>query len=136
MCLATKEYHTHAHLEKKEHKNKYVSINGNKLGIICDIKILQKYCNHPPGIVVSDADCCAVELGSNPGEGKVVCKYIVLSRHGGTPDCRRAASLLGRLVEGDERSEIPDHPHGVLSQNWGGIEPNRTVTCIVFKATS
>ncbi|GFS65105.1 hypothetical protein TNCV_1635981 [Trichonephila clavipes] len=34
-----------------------------------------------------------------------------------------------RLVEEEERWEVPDH-----LQNWGGIEPNRTVTCMVLKA--
>ncbi|GFY01474.1 hypothetical protein TNCV_2606611 [Trichonephila clavipes] len=43
-----------------------------------------------------------------------VCKYIVPSRHGGTLNSRRAASPLMRLV--------------------GGCCPNRTVTCMVFKA--
>ncbi|GFY16779.1 hypothetical protein TNCV_4337801 [Trichonephila clavipes] len=42
---------------------------------------------------------------------------------------RRATSLLVRLVEEEERWEVPDNP-----QNWGGIEPNRTVTCMVIKA--
>ncbi|GFT79574.1 hypothetical protein TNCV_3177351 [Trichonephila clavipes] len=32
-----------------------------------------------------------------------VCKCIVPSRHGGTLNCRRAASPLERLVEGKER---------------------------------
>ncbi|GFW87440.1 transposable element Tc3 transposase [Trichonephila clavipes] len=42
---------------------------------------------------------------------------------------RRATSLLVRLVEEEDRWEIPDHP-----QNWGGIETNRTVTCMMLKA--
>ncbi|GFY07498.1 hypothetical protein TNCV_1822581 [Trichonephila clavipes] len=28
----------------------------------------------------------------------------------------------------------PDHPQGILLQNWGGTELNRTVTCIVLIA--
>ncbi|GFV78507.1 hypothetical protein TNCV_1888131 [Trichonephila clavipes] len=39
-----------------------------------------------------------------------------------------------RLVEGEERWEAPDHPQDVLPQNWGGIEPNHTVPCMVLKA--
>ncbi|GFT15511.1 hypothetical protein TNCV_3265181 [Trichonephila clavipes] len=50
-------------------------------------------------------------------------------RLGGTLNSRRASSLLVRLVEEEERWEVPDHP-----QNWGGIEPNRIVTCMVLKA--
>ncbi|GFT46979.1 RNase H domain-containing protein [Trichonephila clavipes] len=46
-----------------------------------------------------------------------------------TLNSHRATSLLVRLVEEEERWEVPDHP-----QNWGGIEPNRTVTCMVFEA--
>ncbi|GFV00520.1 uncharacterized protein TNCV_3644981 [Trichonephila clavipes] len=57
-------------------------------------------------------------------------------RHGGTLNSRRAASPLVWLVEEVERWEAPDHPSGVLPQNWGGNEPNRTVTCMVLKATA
>ncbi|GFW80790.1 uncharacterized protein TNCV_3778701 [Trichonephila clavipes] len=45
-----------------------------------------------------------------------------------------AASPLVRLVEGEERWEVPDHPQSVLPQNWGEAELNRSVTCIVLKA--
>ncbi|GFY33872.1 uncharacterized protein TNCV_4595801 [Trichonephila clavipes] len=64
-----------------------------------------------------------------------VCKRIVPLRHAGTLNSRPTASPLKRLMEGEERWEAPEHPQGVLPQNWGGIEPNRTVTCIVLKAT-
>ncbi|GFX90377.1 uncharacterized protein TNCV_5067641 [Trichonephila clavipes] len=47
---------------------------------------------------------------------------------------RRAASPLMWLVKGEERWEAPDHPQGVLPQNWGGTEKNRSVTCMVLKA--
>ncbi|GFW44166.1 hypothetical protein TNCV_3855271 [Trichonephila clavipes] len=62
--------------------------------------------SRPSGIVVSDADCCAVGTG------------------------RLASSPLVRLVEGKERWEATD----VLPQNWGGTELNRTVTCMMLKA--
>ncbi|GFW50623.1 hypothetical protein TNCV_2889251 [Trichonephila clavipes] len=45
-----------------------------------------------------------------------------------------AASPLVRLVEDEERWEAPDHHQGVLPQNWGGTEQNRTITCMVLKA--
>ncbi|GFV13466.1 uncharacterized protein TNCV_129641 [Trichonephila clavipes] len=64
------------------------------------------------------------------------CKCIVPSRHGGTLNSRRAASPFERLVEGEERWEASDHPQGVRPLNWGGTEPNRTVTCLVLKATA
>ncbi|GFV48182.1 uncharacterized protein TNCV_3554611 [Trichonephila clavipes] len=51
-----------------------------------------------------------------------VCKCIVPSRQGGTLSSRRAASPLVRVVEGEARREVPDHPQGVLHQNWGEIE--------------
>ncbi|GFW54945.1 hypothetical protein TNCV_2785601 [Trichonephila clavipes] len=41
-----------------------------------------------------------------------VCKCIVPSRHGGTLNSRRAASLLVRLVAGDERWKAPNPPPG------------------------
>ncbi|GFW90922.1 uncharacterized protein TNCV_2419151 [Trichonephila clavipes] len=61
---------------------------------------------------------------------------IVPLRHGGTLNGRRAASPLMGLVEGEERWEDPGHPQGFLSLNWGGTEQNRTVTCMVLKATA
>ncbi|GFU72778.1 retrovirus-related Pol polyprotein from transposon TNT 1-94 [Trichonephila clavipes] len=73
-------------------------------------------------------------LGSNPGEGMNVCKCIVLSRHGGNFDSRRAESPLVMLVEGEERWKVPERLRGVLPQNWGGTEQNHTVTCMVLKA--
>ncbi|GFX84906.1 hypothetical protein TNCV_4997381 [Trichonephila clavipes] len=50
------------------------------------------------------------------------------SWHGGTPNSCRAAIPLARLVEGVEWRETPDHPLGVLPENWGGIESNPSVT--------
>ncbi|GFY12571.1 uncharacterized protein TNCV_2447621 [Trichonephila clavipes] len=49
---------------------------------------------------------------------------------------RQAASPLVRLVEGKERWEASGYTQSVLPQNWGGIDPNRAVTCIVLKATA
>ncbi|GFV77475.1 uncharacterized protein TNCV_1070041 [Trichonephila clavipes] len=63
-----------------------------------------------------------------------VCKCIVPLRHGGTLNSRRAANPLVWLVEEVERWEASDS--GVLPQNWGGNEPNRTVTSMVLKATA
>ncbi|GFW56780.1 uncharacterized protein TNCV_4068601 [Trichonephila clavipes] len=74
-------------------------------------------------------------LGSNPGEDMDVYKYIVPSRHGGTLNSRRAAIPLLRLVAGEERWEAHDYRQGVLPQNWGENELNRSVTCMVLKAT-
>ncbi|GFY26634.1 uncharacterized protein TNCV_2879621 [Trichonephila clavipes] len=75
-------------------------------------------------------------LGSYPGEDMDVCNCIVPERHGGTLNSRRAASPLVRLVEREERWEASDHPQSVLPLNWGRIEPNRTVTLMVLKATA
>ncbi|GFY29533.1 hypothetical protein TNCV_2627031 [Trichonephila clavipes] len=52
---------------------------------------------------------------------------------GGILNSRRATRSRVWLVKGEERWEAPDHSQGVLSQNWGGTEQNRTVTCIVLK---
>ncbi|GFU13539.1 hypothetical protein TNCV_938251 [Trichonephila clavipes] len=43
-------------------------------------------------------------------------------RHKGILNSRRSTSLLVRLVEGEEKWEIPDNPQGDLPQNWGGTE--------------
>ncbi|GFU59373.1 uncharacterized protein TNCV_2299381 [Trichonephila clavipes] len=56
----------------------------------------------------------------------------VPSRHGGTVNSRRDTSLLVRFVEGEERWIT----QRVLPLNWGGTEPNRTVTCMVQKTTA
>ncbi|GFX23452.1 cullin-4A [Trichonephila clavipes] len=77
----------------------------------------------------------ALDLGWNPGEDIDVCKCIVTSRHGGTLNSRQAASPLMRLVEGEERWEIPERPQGILPQNWDETELNRSVTFMVLKTT-
>ncbi|GFT24890.1 hypothetical protein TNCV_3021741 [Trichonephila clavipes] len=55
---------------------------------------------------------------------KDVCKCIVPSRCGGTPNNLRAASPLVKLVDRNERWEAPDHPQNVLSLKIG-VEPNK-----------
>ncbi|GFW97416.1 uncharacterized protein TNCV_4990931 [Trichonephila clavipes] len=75
-------------------------------------------------------------MGSNPGEDMDACKCIVPLRQGDTLNSRRAASRLVWLVEGEERWEAFDHPQSVLPLSWGGTETNRTVTCMVLKATA
>ncbi|GFW96894.1 uncharacterized protein TNCV_2160291 [Trichonephila clavipes] len=75
-------------------------------------------------------------LGSNPEEDMDVCKCIVPSRHGATLNSRRAANLLVRLVEEEERWEARNYLQDVLHQNWGETELNRSVTCMVLKATA
>ncbi|GFV57104.1 uncharacterized protein TNCV_3530531 [Trichonephila clavipes] len=74
------------------------------------------------------------EKDVNPGEDMDVCKCIVPSRHEDTQNSRRTASPLVRLVAGDERWEALTLPQGVLSQNRGETELNRTVTCMMLKA--
>ncbi|GFX18282.1 hypothetical protein TNCV_4305831 [Trichonephila clavipes] len=66
-----------------------------------------------------------------------VSKCIVLSLQGGTLNIRRVGSPLVRLVEGEERCVCGPltTPQGVLAQDLGGTKPNRTVTCMMFKAT-
>ncbi|GFS60418.1 zinc finger protein [Trichonephila clavipes] len=44
----------------------------------------------------------------------------------------RESQVLSEGVEGEERWEASDHPQRVL----GGIEPNRSITCMVLKATA
>ncbi|GFX84431.1 uncharacterized protein TNCV_1602241 [Trichonephila clavipes] len=52
----------------------------------------------------------------------------------GTLNSRRAASSFVRLVEGEERWQAPAS-QGVLPQNGCETELNRSVTCMVLKAT-
>ncbi|GFW38303.1 uncharacterized protein TNCV_1331561 [Trichonephila clavipes] len=65
-----------------------------------------------------------------------VCKCIVPARHGGTLNIRQATSPLVRLVDGEGRWKTFVHPQSVLLLNWGAIEPNRTVICMLLKATA
>ncbi|GFW97460.1 uncharacterized protein TNCV_4991361 [Trichonephila clavipes] len=65
-----------------------------------------------------------------------VCKCIVPLQQGGTLNSRRAVSPLGRLVEGEERWGPLTFSQGVLRHNWDGTELNRTVICMVLKATA
>ncbi|GFV65164.1 uncharacterized protein TNCV_2701061 [Trichonephila clavipes] len=89
-----------------------------------------------PAVFVSDPDCGAVGLDLNPGEDMDVCNCIVPLRHGGTLNSRQATSPLEWLVEGEDRCEASEHPQSKLPLNWGGTEPNRTVTRMVLKATA
>ncbi|GFS71819.1 cullin-4A [Trichonephila clavipes] len=75
-------------------------------------------------------------LGSNPGEDMDVFNCMVPSRQESTLNSRRGASPLERLVEVQDRWEVPDHSQDLLPQNWGETELNHTVTCMVFKATA
>ncbi|GFU90307.1 uncharacterized protein TNCV_2784131, partial [Trichonephila clavipes] len=59
--------------------------------------------------------------------------YVILR---GAFNSRRAANPLVRLVEGEERWEASDLSQGVLPINWGETELNRSVTCMVLKATA
>ncbi|GFW15290.1 uncharacterized protein TNCV_3739941 [Trichonephila clavipes] len=65
-----------------------------------------------------------------------VCKCTMSLWHGGTLNSRRTTSPLMRLVKGEERWEAPDSPQSVLPQNWDETELNRSVTCMVLKATA
>ncbi|GFW92981.1 hypothetical protein TNCV_4209171 [Trichonephila clavipes] len=82
--------------------------------------VLYKAANGSLGIHVTSVDgdydwWKDIGLGSNPGENMVVCKCIVSLRHGGAINSHRAASPLARLVEGEERWEVADHPQSVCS---------------------
>ncbi|GFW79734.1 hypothetical protein TNCV_4361601 [Trichonephila clavipes] len=70
------------------------------------------YFCHPSGIVVSDAYCFAVGLGT--GEDMDVSKCIGPPPHWSTLNSRRPASSLVRFVEEVDRWEDPDQPQGVL----------------------
>ncbi|GFY32157.1 uncharacterized protein TNCV_3556651 [Trichonephila clavipes] len=56
--------------------------------------------------------------------------------HGVTLNRRQATSPLVMLVAGKEMWEASDQPKSVLPLNWAATEPNRSVTCMVLKATA
>ncbi|GFV62050.1 hypothetical protein TNCV_4108531 [Trichonephila clavipes] len=56
--------------------------------------------------------------------------------HGGTLNSRRDANPLVRLVKREEKWEPPGIPLRLLLLNWGRIELNHTVTCMVLKPTA
>ncbi|GFW45467.1 hypothetical protein TNCV_3244071 [Trichonephila clavipes] len=58
-------------------------------------------------------------LASNPGESMDACKRIVPLRQGVTLKSRRAARLLMRLVEREERWETSGHPPGCSPSKLG-----------------
>ncbi|GFW04760.1 hypothetical protein TNCV_4879961 [Trichonephila clavipes] len=60
------------------------------------------------------------------------------SRDIGRPTGIVPSSCKSSRVVGGKGREVggPDHPSGVLPQNWGGNQPNRTVTCMALKATA
>ncbi|GFX24485.1 hypothetical protein TNCV_993001 [Trichonephila clavipes] len=43
---------------------------------------------------------------------------------------------VGKCIVPLRQGGTLNSPQGVLSQNWGGTEPNRTVTCTVLEATA
>ncbi|GFU68014.1 hypothetical protein TNCV_2823571 [Trichonephila clavipes] len=55
---------------------------------------------------------------------------------GVTLNNHRATSPLVRLAEMKERWETSDHFQGIFAKNWGGTQPNRTITCLLLKATA
>ncbi|GFV77166.1 hypothetical protein TNCV_2108521, partial [Trichonephila clavipes] len=55
-------------------------------------------------------------------------------RHGVTLKSHHAASLLVRLVDGEERWEALDNPQGVLPHSSSEMEPHHTIACLVLKA--
>ncbi|GFV40939.1 uncharacterized protein TNCV_2665301 [Trichonephila clavipes] len=59
-----------------------------------------------------------------------VCKCMVHLRYGVTLNSSRTASPLVRLMEVEKRWEAPGHTQGVLPQNWGETELNRSITFI------
>ncbi|GFX47552.1 hypothetical protein TNCV_3015711 [Trichonephila clavipes] len=62
-----------------------------------------------------------------------VCKCIVPLWHGGTLTSHRATRLL--VWKGKRGGRTLTLPQGVLLQNWGETELNRTVTCMVLRVT-
>ncbi|GFU36882.1 uncharacterized protein TNCV_2670611 [Trichonephila clavipes] len=84
--------------------------------------------------VFSEANCDAVGTGFKSRRRHGCLFLYSASVDGGTLNSSVAASPFVRLVEGKAKFVVLDHPESVLPQNWGGTEPNRTVTCMVLKA--
>ncbi|GFV26394.1 hypothetical protein TNCV_5087071 [Trichonephila clavipes] len=58
-----------------------------------------------------------------------MCKYIVPVRHGVTLNSHQTTSPLVRLVEVEDRKEVPGNLQRFTPQNWGGTEPNHSISC-------
>ncbi|GFV24660.1 uncharacterized protein TNCV_3339761 [Trichonephila clavipes] len=126
------------HPDRQQHQIKAHEIQNGKgrhirLSLAVALRILQMTAMWLYSTPILRENTLGVGLGSNPGEDMDVCKCIVPSRHGGTLNSRRATSPLVRLVD---RWDASDHPQGVILLIWGGIELNRTVTCLVLKGTA
>ncbi|GFW13947.1 hypothetical protein TNCV_4700821 [Trichonephila clavipes] len=63
----------------------------------------------PSGIVVSNADCCAVGIGFGSRRRNGCLQMYSVFAAWGTLKSHRATSPLVRLVEVDEMWEAPDH---------------------------
>ncbi|GFY17813.1 uncharacterized protein TNCV_1075481 [Trichonephila clavipes] len=94
------------------------------------LTILQASLSRSPGIVVRDADRCFVGPWFESGEDMDVCKCVVSSRHGGTVKRSRVAISIVKLVEGEERWEVRDHPR-VFSLKIG-VEPSQIMLSPVW----
>ncbi|GFX64744.1 uncharacterized protein TNCV_4682191 [Trichonephila clavipes] len=90
--------------------------------------------NNDETVTSVDADCGAVETGFESQRRHGCLQMYSGFATWGALNRRRAASPLVRLVDGEERWQAPDHHLGVLPQNWGGTEQNRTFICMVLKA--
>ncbi|GFW65061.1 uncharacterized protein TNCV_393271 [Trichonephila clavipes] len=120
--------------EEERSLNAFLNSNKNnwKINMLKLIKDRNNCC--PSSLVVSYADCCASASVQIPEKTWILVNvFIVPSLYEGTLNNRRAANSLVRLVLGEEKWEVPDNPQGVLPQNWGGAEENRTDTCMVIK---
>ncbi|GFV36854.1 uncharacterized protein TNCV_3123951 [Trichonephila clavipes] len=89
---------------------------------------------HPFGIVVSDANCCAVGPGVEYQRRDGCLQMYSAFVAWGILNSRRATSPLVWLVEGEERGS-PLTTSRCPPSNWGEIELNNSVTCVVLKAT-
>ncbi|GFU42438.1 uncharacterized protein TNCV_4555701 [Trichonephila clavipes] len=108
--------------------------SNNKLSETVIQKVFAISCR-PSGIVASDADCCAVWLGFEYWRRHGCLQMYSAFVEGGILNNRQATSPFVRLREEEDMWKPSDYPQGVLPQNWGENESNRTVTCMVLKAT-
>ncbi|GFW08262.1 uncharacterized protein TNCV_1655771 [Trichonephila clavipes] len=91
--------------------------------------------------VSSDGDC---KTFSYLCQKKVYGPDIVIKKEGCIDHVSKRLGTALRSTVKDFRAQVQwnslcilqasDHHQGVLPQNWGGNEPNRTVTCMVLKA--
>ncbi|GFX32421.1 uncharacterized protein TNCV_2173411 [Trichonephila clavipes] len=108
-----------------------MDVSRNSILLNCDSRVIMIVSSCLPILITSHSNPDATKDPAMP----LLATLYHISDAAPQNACREASPLVW-LVEGVERWEAPDPPPGVFPQNWGGNEPNYTITCMVLKATA